>query len=242
MQKKKIRKMALVLALSRILAGSMVTMAKANSNRRSYYVLDSNGSVVVVNDIDAITSFGRTIVDDYDSVSIFNKNNTYSKQYGADQSALYGEFSTIINNPYIWNSLQKCFPEEEFPSHEVAMLFYKLYFSTIKRCGCGYAIIADSVFNFLKGKEKEFEETFGYPMYTIDSDGAIDFNYEYFILEFFNYSVLYPNYSEEKKEKIKNMYAKTLAEYELKMFLKSDEYNIKKKIGTNWKVKSYLII
>ena len=80
------------------------------------------------------------------------------------------------------------------------------------------------MFQEFDGKEKEFEETFGYPMYTIDEEGAIHYNYYVFILEFFNFSVLYPNHSSKKINAIRSMFDKTLAYLELERYKNSDEY------------------
>ena len=45
----------------------------------------------------------------------------------------------------------------------------------------------NSLFVEYEGKEKEFLDKFGFPMYNINEEGDIDFNYEYLILDFFSY-------------------------------------------------------
>ncbi len=131
---------------------------------------------------------------EYSPISIFDAENRATAQYGANQNALYDNYYRLIRDEYIWNELQRYFPVSAFTSEEAAKAFYKEYFALIKFCGCGYAAAIDSLFRAYEGKEREFEEMFGYPMYTVDEKGKIDFNYEIAILQFFNYSIL--NYSE----------------------------------------------
>lgn len=56
--------------------------------------------------------------------------------------------------------LQKYFPIDNFDSYEEAIYFYKRYFNIIAECGCGYVAIANSIFNYFEGREKDFQETF----------------------------------------------------------------------------------
>jgi len=53
--------------------------------------------------------------------------------------------------------------------------------------GCPYVAVTNIVFEYYKGRESEFEETFGYPMYVINESGQIDYNFEYLTLELFLY-------------------------------------------------------
>ena len=59
---------------------------------------------------------------------------------------------------------------------------------------CSYATTADNIFYFYRNNPEQFEKDFGYPMYTVDSKGNVDFNYEIFMLEFFNYSIMHRDY------------------------------------------------
>lgn len=124
-----------------------------------------------------------------ESISIFDDENLPVMQYGASQNDLILNFSTLIDDPYIWENMQKYFPESSFQSTDDAMEFYELYFNRLGEQGCGYAATADSVFDHFSGREEEFEEIFGYPMYSIDYEGNINYNYENFIVDFANYSL-----------------------------------------------------
>lgn len=161
---------------------------------------------------------------EYENISIFDDENLSSKQYGASQLDFKYRFHSIIKEQFIWEELQKYFPIEDFASYDEAIFFYEKYFNVINQCGCGYVAAANYVFRLYEGCEKEFEETFGYPMYTVNGNGYIDFNYEVFVLKFFNYSVLE---MEKAKKIIMNSMAKDLCQFRLTAFMNSDEYNKK---------------
>lgn len=159
------------------------------------------------------------------NISIFDEENIESMQYGANQRDFEYNFDDLINNPLIWEEMQNYFPEEMFESHEEAMFFYKKYFELIADSGCGYVAACNYVFHMFEGREDEFEEYFGYPMYTVNKKGYVDFNYEVFILKFFNFSIL-------KKRglhhEVWNTMAKDINKFRLDNFLNSDEYLRKK--------------
>ena len=136
--------------------------------------------------------------DTYNNISIFDEENLSSYQYGADQGR-FDNYEDIINDPYMWEQLQKYYPISSFKSEAEAMDFYERYCSVIGSAGCGYAAGANIVFQQYEGREKEFEETFGYPMYTV-KNGEIDYNYEYFILDYYNHDYA-GKYSIEELEK-----------------------------------------
>ena len=131
----------------------------------------------------------------FSAISIFDDENLITvgwdwetPQYGASQMAFAQNFDNLIEDPLIWEEMQKYYPVNSFKSEDDAMEFYEEYFKTICNTGCGYAAAADLVFKSFEGKEKEFEEIFGYPMYTVNYMGMIDFNYELFELGHFNYN------------------------------------------------------
>ncbi len=136
--------------------------------------------------------------DTYNNISIFDEENIDSWQYGADQDR-FGNYEDIINDPYMWEQLQRYYPIESFKSEAEAMEFYERYCTVIANVGCGYAAAANMVFQLYEGREEEFEETFGYPMYTV-KNGEIDFNYEYFMLDYYNHNYA-GKYSIEELEK-----------------------------------------
>ncbi len=127
-----------------------------------------------------------SIFDDENMIKFDGNKFVFNPQYGADQMAFRNNFSELINDPLIWEEMQKHFPVESFESEDAAMEFYERYFNNITETGCGYAAGANIIFKEFEGRETEFEETFGFPMYTVDTEGAIDFNYEAMELKFFN--------------------------------------------------------
>ena len=169
-------------------------------------------------------SKGNTEYKDNQMISIFDEDNSKSNQYGANQRA-FGRCKYLLNNQYIWDELQEYFPVESFSCQDEAISFYKSYFKIISKCGCGYAVACDFIFQAFEGREDEFLEHFGYPMYTIDENGAIDFNYEVFMLKFFNYSVIKMDKSEAR---IKRAMQKDLYNYELNAYVVSEDFLRKK--------------
>jgi hypothetical protein len=117
------------------------------------------------------------------------------------------------------------------------MFFYEKYFAVIADCGCGYAAAADYVFHLFEGHEKEFFEHFGYPMYTFNR-GYLDFNYELFMLKFFNYSVSVGG----KNDPVRKIVLKDLYEFQMKRLSKHASYegilpsNIHKWAADDWAV------
>ena len=228
----KIKKAALILVLAKLLSSADIVDAKANDhNQVYYYYFDENGRIVVVDDVNQMLNQGKTFIQNGEMISIFDLDNVYSKQFGGSQMVFDNNFDNLIKDPYIWEEMQNCFPISMFSSKEQALDFYELYFKTIYRSGCGYAAMADKVFQTFEQNEKEFENIFGFPMYTIRKDNSIDFNYEVMMLKMCNFSILYPDYDENKKEEFIGRYAKSLAKMELIRFMVSDEYKSKKTFG-----------
>ena len=212
--------------LSLILAGlfTLMPIAKGRSER----TLVSEQSNIYINIEDDVTTYERydAKAREYHNISIFDDENIASHQYGASQRDFKNHFEELISDPLIWDELQVYFPESDFESHEEAVFFYQKYLYLIYECGCGYAAAADYVFHTFEGKEKEFEDIFGYPMYIVRDDGFVDFNYEIFILKFFNYSVI-----KEKRlrKKVMSSIMKDVYEFRLNNFTNDQEYKEKRK-------------
>ncbi|MBP5679329.1 MAG: hypothetical protein J6X28_05860 [Bacilli bacterium] len=155
-----------------------------------------------------------------ETITIFDIGNIQSHQYGANQQDFRKHFEQLIEDPLIWNEMQKYYPVEDFESEEEAYFFYQKYFDLIYDSGCGYAAAANLIFRLYEGKEKEFEEKFGYPIYTIKNN-EIDFNYEMLMLEFFNYS----NLVVQKNQKlIEKSMKKSLLEFKLMQYIRKNDY------------------
>lgn len=113
-------------------------------------------------------------------LNLFNEDNINSNQYGGNQGLFEQDAHFLLNDSYIKNNLETYFPNERSED-------YMCYLSKLNSVGCGYVSVINSIFNEYVGREKEFEDKFGFPMYQSDNHGKIDFNYEYLILDYFNY-------------------------------------------------------
>ncbi len=229
MKKRNLKKITAILAAMEILLGPSFTNHAKAMDIKYYYVINENGKLEKIDNFDVIRNHQKTIVEDGEDISIFNDKNGYSRQYGGDQNAFERSFKSLIADPIIWRMMQEYFPEEDFISHDVAMDFYREYFRELTLSGCGYVAVANKVFEAFKNKEEDFEKIFGYPMYIIKEGNVIDFNYEYFILDFANYSLA----SLGRITKVKTMFDKTLAGIDLRRYQYSDEYKERPKINHN---------
>ena len=159
------------------------------------------------------------------NILIFDDRNDETYQYGANQNTFELDFDNLIKEPLVYQKLQDYYPEKGFSSKEEAMVFYRKLFSLIREYGCGYTSAADYIFRYFEGREEEFENIFGYPMYYKDEKGNINFNYELFVIDFFNYYSLKKN-----NMTTENMKSYLLSDYYEKEFLEyasSEEYNRK---------------
>ena len=165
---------------------SPVKEIKPNSDGNRFLSLANN---------DTISKYTEQLIDEnLEHVSIFDYENINSRQYGANQNDFKTNFNNLINDPEIWNEMQYYFPINAFETEYEAMFVYRKYFDLISDCGCGYAAATNFIFRLFEGKEEEFYETFGFPMYT-QKNNYIDFNYEILMLNFFNYHNLMLNKS-----------------------------------------------
>ena len=169
---------------------------------------------------------------EFQYISIFDDENIFTSQYGASQVDFKDKTKELIENKLIWNELQKYFPVNDFKSTDEAKIFYEAYFSIIGYSGCGYAVAANYIFQNYEGREKEFEKALGYPMYEINKDGDIDFNYEVFMLKFFNYYNLDRcNKKREIIDSLENEINRKRIEFRLRQL---DDYNILPKDFKTW--------
>ena len=205
MNKSIIRKIALNLAVFQILSCGL-----AKSESKLVLIKDSKKN--------PIYQRYDTNTKEYTDISIFDDSNIPLHQYGASQNAFETHFQTLINDPLILNEMQTIFPWKSLDNKEYALLFYKFYFRTLSDDGCGYVAATNYVFRLFEGRETEFYRTFGFPMYEVDMQ-FIDFNYEIFMLKFFNYYIK----STDAVETIKNATLRKVYEYKL------EEYTNKKK-------------
>ena len=156
-----------------------ITSVKNVETNMEYYLEERK--TLFKNVVDRENNIKYKVVDGkLESIGIFDNDNISSKQYGGDQMAFSRNTEELLKDPYIINELKNTFPN-------ASMEDYELYLNKLCSVGCGYTSVINTIFNQYKGKERHFYNDFGFPMYTLNSEGNVDYNYEYLILDFFNY-------------------------------------------------------
>ena len=117
-------------------------------------------------------------------VSIYGEYTKENWQYGGDQGSINNTL-TWLEDDTMLDILETYFPDATKED-------YELYLTAISNVGCAYTAFINMVFKNFEGREEEFEKTFGFPMYTVNSKkgvfyGDIDFNYEYLIVDLVSY-------------------------------------------------------
>lgn len=115
--------------------------------------------------------------------SIFSQENGLRKQFGGDQGSLAANLESFLRDSKIRRILDKYYPGAS--DEDLELLFNRINF-----VGCGYVAFINTILYQFEGREVEFEEKFGFPMYTVNfEDGPAykQYNYEYLILDFFLY-------------------------------------------------------
>ena len=113
-------------------------------------------------------------------ISIYGEYTELNEQYGGSQSDFKNNNAELLQDPIILKMLKETYPEADMED-------YECYLSALCEHGCGYTAFINMVFENFEGREDEFEKTFGFPMYQVDDKGKVYFNYEYLILDLFNY-------------------------------------------------------
>ena len=154
---------------------------------RTFYI--ENGlytRTIFTNGIEATMSYdenGNFIGTRYtyngEPISILGEYNKETNQFGGSQMDFYTNRVELLEDPKIISIMRESFPYDTLED-------YELYFCAIASVGCGYVAYANSIFLNFEGREEDFYNTFGFPMYTVDVFGNIDYNYDYLILEVFN--------------------------------------------------------
>ena len=153
---------------------------------------------------------------EYDGTpSIFDNDNIESKQYGASQTVFRDKVDDLIEDPLIWDELQKFYPVSNFLDEEEAKIFYKLYLYLVFDSGCGYAAAADLIYQSYENDPEKFQKIFGFPMYKIKDNNAVDYNYEILMLKFFNFKnlVVDKSYKAVERTILKQFYQLLIEKY-----------------------------
>ena len=135
---------------------------------------------------DSVTIDGTTYVVDnfiYPKIPvekryIFSEENIKNGRYGGDQSDFANNYEYFLNDPQMNTLIEKFYPNAT--TEEKHALFNRM-----TNTGCGYIAFTNEIFRQYEGKENEFSETFGYPMYYVDATGKINYNTEYLAAELF---------------------------------------------------------
>lgn len=150
-----------------------------NSNINNKVEMMSSGDIENISffDIldDFIDSLKKNILNKY---YIFSINSNRTDQFGANQGTFVTDNAKLLKDSKVKEIIKTYFPEATIEQMEQLLI-------SINNVGCGYAALTNSIFCHFTGKEEEFEEAFGFPMYTEDENGNINFNYEYLMLDIF---------------------------------------------------------
>ena len=126
---------------------------------------------------------------EYNDISIYDKENIASHQYGANQKVFEVQFASLFVDKNIKEEVEKIMPLDSFSDSDEARRYYKIFFNFIDDNGCGYVAATNRIFRLFEGREEDFYNAFGFPMYIVIGE-YVDFNYEPMILKFFNYSII----------------------------------------------------
>lgn len=162
--------------ISSINSSSSVNNSVSNDN--SSNVSEVNLDYIITKDIPGITYDEHgNIMKNGELVDIF-KIQHVNNGYGGDQNYFINNYNESINNPEVLKIIKKYFPDAT--KMDITALF-----RSIRDHGCSYVAIANILLKDYQFRQKEFEDTFGYPMYNIDANGNITANYDKLILDLF---------------------------------------------------------
>ena len=110
---------------------------------------------------------------------LYTDSNNHIAQYGGNQQDLTDRVDELASAQYIKDLIKRDFGTTDPQA-------IRSFLTSITCCGCNYTAVVNSVFNQYNGREQDFYNDFGYPMYTVDKNGNIDYNYEYMITEIYS--------------------------------------------------------
>ncbi len=166
----------------------LITDCLNNSDNLGYDNL--NYHTVSINGMTFIYDLNGNIIKGFDAsgnpISIFGEYNYGGYQYGGDQNvfSLDNELELLFGDK-MFSIINKYYPNVSNNDYDALL---NIYHNNIGGAGCGYVAITNCIFKAFEGKEKEFLDRFGYPMYNVDENGNIDFNYEYMTVDYFLYT------------------------------------------------------
>ena len=117
---------------------------------------------------------------------IYGQDSAKIGQFGGNQSSLIDNVEQFINDPKIYEIINKYY--SDYTKEDIEFLFYRM-----RSVGCGYiAAINTLMLEYIFRDELDFREKVGfnpYELITINGETKLhkDFNYEYLFLDFFLY-------------------------------------------------------
>ena len=164
-----------------------------NHSSADFYLSNGRYFFVFLNEADKTVSISelRNLKNNYislmDDTGYYSYINNINENYGGSQMIFQSDdgYSQLLDknnyyyDEYIASGLKKLFPN-------ASMEEYVSYLEKICNTGCGYVAFANSVFKSFEGKEKQFENIFGYPMYR-ENSGKKYYNTYRLAFDAFNY-------------------------------------------------------
>ncbi len=114
------------------------------------------------------------------AMDIFDDSKVNLIQYGGDQTSFLDNGYELLKNEDVRKVLTDNFPDASEED-------YYLYLRKIELVGCGYVAMVNSIFDAYQGKQEEFQNTFHIPMYRLNSEGKVVFNYEPLVTSIYTY-------------------------------------------------------
>ena len=206
-------------------------MSNANADNTDYSLVGSLGPKymdVVLDKNDTVPVYKRKNTENGDTktISIFDIENLATEQYGASQSDFKRNFAGLNQDPYIAEEMKNEKLLKGVKTIDDALAVCEEYYNIICESGCGFAAATDFIFRQYEGDEERFYKTFGFPMYEY-KHYKIDFNYEPFMVKFFNFYVKnkYGSMDPVRKTIKKRLCEKELEECE--QYIKDTELSFK---------------
>lgn len=158
----------------------------ASINKKGHIdrIMLSDGTIIMYDNSGNLLSSCHLENGIFVNINCYDQKNKLSYQYGSSQMDFTYHTDELLQDPIILSKLKETYPD-------ASMEQYELYLKKICNTGCGYAVLVNTIFNEYTGREDEFYNIFGFDMYKIDTDGKLDYNYEYLILDYFNYAWSY---------------------------------------------------
>lgn len=99
-------------------------------------------------------------------------------EYGGDQGSPKERFQTDEDFKNFMRALKP----------EMKDMQISKFLTDYNKVGCGYMALTNTVFVEYANRPEEFEKTFGFPMYEVDADDNMSYNFDYLVADLYNSS------------------------------------------------------